>query len=208
METIIEGCKSIVPCEGKEDVITWIAHPKGQFIVLSAWNVFGRKAAVNTWHRLICSSPSISRHCFISWLAAGNKLKTLDTVAEWKGGVDITCVYCHGAVDSRDHLYFDCAFSTSIWKTVLHKLGERRIPRVWSFELQRASIKYKGKSLRAAIARSAWHACKYHIWKARNGNIFEGIALSESKVVECIKQDVECRLMGTKGLHQKVRNGC
>ncbi|PKI69839.1 hypothetical protein CRG98_009714 [Punica granatum] len=127
-------------------------------------------------------------------------------VAKWKGGVDRTCVFYHGAVESRDHLYFDWAFSTSVWKTVLQMLGERRNPRYRSFELQWASIKYKGKSLRAAIARLAWHACIYHIWKAGNGNIFEGIALSESKVVGCIKQDVKCRLMGVKGLHQKVRN--
>nr|GEU55809.1 plasma membrane ATPase 4-like [Tanacetum cinerariifolium] len=51
-------------------------------------------------------------------MKALGKLMTQDRLKEWNPGVDFTCFLCSACEDSHNHLFFQCTFSSKIWKSM------------------------------------------------------------------------------------------
>ncbi|KAF3576855.1 hypothetical protein DY000_02030902 [Brassica cretica] len=47
---------------------------------------------------------------------------TRDHLISWGIQTDPLCLLCNRANESRDHLYFDCSFSTSVWSHFASRL--------------------------------------------------------------------------------------
>ena len=52
----------------------------------------------------------------MAWLAARDRLSTMDRISKWDRGVDVTCVLCKSEPETRSHLFFECRFSAQIWE--------------------------------------------------------------------------------------------
>lgn len=40
----------------------------------------------------------------------------MDRIAKWSHGVDDLCVLCKNAPETRNHLFFECSYSSQIWE--------------------------------------------------------------------------------------------
>ena len=100
----------------------------------------------------------------------------------------ISCSLCQeNARETREHLFFDCAFSKGCWN---------RLGWCWNTSLefnqmlhsQRSSFSHHG--FMELFLLAAWN-----IWKERNGLIFQGIQPSITSCLANLKSDLSLHLI-------------
>ena len=140
------------------------------------------------------------KHAVISWMATLNRLPTKDGMKKWGIEVDEECILCKEGKESRDHMFFTCRFSKSIWKRVLTLCGLQREVLSWVEELNWAIKKLKGKSLISKVLMINWNAYIYYIWRERNCRLFKHKEETEKQILEHMKISVKHRLTGLRNL--------
>ena len=141
-----------------------------------------------TWHRLVWSYLSIPKHDVITWMAILNRLPTMDRLMAWGIGVGGTCKLCLDEMESREHMFFGCLYSRSIWEVILTKCGIKRKIGSWTEKLEWAIQHLKGKSMKSTIMRIAWKAFIYCIWRERNNRVHNNASETAVQVFEPSKR--------------------
>ena len=81
-------------------------------------------------------------------------------------------VFCQRELETRDHLFFGCAFSQRIWKEILKHFGLNREVG-WNEELKWVVQRLKGRALISILLRIAWNAFvrfRFDLTKSKNKN--------------------------------------
>ena len=162
----------------------------------NAWEKIRPKQEKVVWHRVLWAPFTVPKFALIAWMAILNRLPTMDRLQAW--GLEVTgiCVLCKQEMESRNHMFFSCAYSKQIWKEILILCGLKRATYGWEEELQWAYKNFKGKSLTSIILRSTWSAYIYFVWKERNGRLYKSKEETREQVLEQIKQRTRIRLGG------------
>jgi hypothetical protein len=50
-----------------------------------------------------------------------DKLLTGERLLKWGYKGEIQCYFCHSQLETRDHLFFECSFSSRIWNYCMVK---------------------------------------------------------------------------------------
>lgn len=74
------------------------------------------------WTQGVLFSKATLKFSFITWLAMLDRLSTMDRVSKWSIGVDDVCVLCRTSPESQSHIFFDCLFSSFIWKKLRNEI--------------------------------------------------------------------------------------
>lgn len=135
-----------------------------------------------------------------------NRLPTKDRLLAWGLQVDGCCCFFHSEMETRNHLFFECNYSKTVWKEVLSLCSLQRSPRQWNFELQWPVLKLRGKALISIVLWLAWGAFFYWIWRKWNCRIFGNTRLSEKVILEKIKDAVLMSLSGTRIRSDEIVN--
>ncbi|GJT44410.1 reverse transcriptase domain-containing protein [Tanacetum coccineum] len=66
---------------------------------------------------MVWFSHCVPRHAFLLWLVMRNSLKTQDRLKQWDVSINtdlnlLRCSFCDLQADSREHLFFECSYST------------------------------------------------------------------------------------------------
>lgn len=69
--------------------------------------------------------PVESKAIFITWLVVLRRLSTKDRLLKWNIQIDQLCCFCGTGLKSIEHLFFQCSFTSKIWKSVLSLLKIR-----------------------------------------------------------------------------------
>ena len=171
---------------------------KGNFSVADVWKEIRSKREKVTWHKLLWGSIAIPKHTIVVWMAILNRLPTKDRLISWDIDMNGTCCLCQEEPETRDHIFFGCIYSRSIWEKLLSLCGINREIGNWSEELQWAAQNLKGRNLTSTLLRLAWKTLIYQVWKERNGRLHGNTERTNLQVLEAIK-DVTCiRLAGIK----------
>ena len=112
------------------------------------------------WDKLIWFSYHIPKHPVISWMAILNRLPTKDRLLSWGIEVDGRCLFCQSELETRDHLFFGCRYSKSIWEAVLQLCQLNRRTASWNEELHWGISRLKGKAL-ISVALPGMHIYIY-----------------------------------------------
>ena len=166
----------------QEDCITWRLTHNGVYSVSSAWNFIQTHHSKVPWFRILWGQMHIPRHSFICWLAMKKRLATKNRLLKWRLVNDASCCFCGYNEESLNHLFFDCCFTTDVWKKVLFACQINRNPLSFNREVSWFSKKASGKSLLARTRRIAFCATIYYLWQAINESIFQQI-VPDSQVV-------------------------
>lgn len=105
-----------------------------------------------------------------AWLLLSDRLNTKDMLQRrhWHVTDNYDCVLCsNGDREDRDHLFFNCNFSSRIWNYLQIKWGTG-CSLVQSAEIARRSFRHVFFTEVAALA--CWH-----IWKSRNARVFDQV---------------------------------
>lgn len=72
----------------------------------------------NNRNKVVQYKHSIPRWSIIQWMALLGRLATKDRLHKWGGLTSDQCVLCFAAEETHDHLFFQCPFSTQLWRSI------------------------------------------------------------------------------------------
>lgn len=139
---------------------------KTYFSSSSTWEQVRDKKPTVFWRKTVWFTQGVPRFSFIVWLAVKNRLSTGDRMRVW--GIQQGCVLCGERDETRDHLFFACPYSFTVWDKLVNRLSGDRTDPDWMATLQYVS----GNSLQLLdriLFKMAFQTCVYHLWKERNG---------------------------------------
>ena len=105
------------------DVVLWKHSDdvyKPSFSTARTWNQIWEKKNVVFWSKGVWFSQGVPRFSFIVWLAVRNRLSTGDRMRTW--GIQQGCPLYGERDETRDHLFFACPFSFTVWDTLANRL--------------------------------------------------------------------------------------
>lgn len=100
------------------------------------------------------------------------------------------CVLCMKGIDSQDHIFFECAFSSWVWKQVLIRFDlSRQSKNGLIQELQQLQSEFPKSGQLINFARILFRITLWRIWKERCRRIFEGTSTMKSNLLIDILHD-------------------
>ncbi|XP_019225247.1 PREDICTED: uncharacterized protein LOC109206839 [Nicotiana attenuata] len=143
------------------------------YSISSMYNQLRGDFTNKSWKRLICNSKGCPKWIFIMYLALQERLSTKDRMSKWGIQVEQTCPLCEQEMESHQHLFFSCKYSTEIWSKILTWLGITRQVYSWKDEVEWATRNITGKGAKTELYRLSVAGAIYHVWIERNCKIFQ-----------------------------------
>ncbi|KAJ6346533.1 hypothetical protein OIU78_009044 [Salix suchowensis] len=179
----------------------WAHHPSGKFTIKSAWELMRDKKPENCTHKLLWFTSNIPRHAFILWLAVQGRLRTMDRAYRDTEGA--TCTLCESEMESHDHLFFKCNYSTTVWMNINLKVQLQWRNADWADFIKWAAQDWgKKNNFRHLTACLVLSSTVYFLWYERNRRIFREEAHSPSSLTEEIFQLLRTHLANLEKAYQ------
>ncbi|XP_022007436.1 uncharacterized protein LOC110906641 [Helianthus annuus] len=126
-----------------QDRLVWINY-EGKAVHFSSWEVWNNirhRENIVDWFNMVWFKQCIPRHSFNLWLVIRNKLKTQDRLTIWEAGSAtnlnlMCCPLCNHGKDSRDHLFFECFYSSEVWNSIKDMAGMGDVNGQWNDIMQ------------------------------------------------------------------------
>ncbi|XP_060210989.1 uncharacterized protein LOC132638012 [Lycium barbarum] len=136
----------------------------GKFSIKCVYVLFTPQFPKVNWKSLTMVQGEIPKHQFILWMAIQERLATVDRLEKWGIQVPPDCVLCNTKeMETFTHLFFDCAYARSMWKSLLQCLGMMRQITTWETEIQWLSSRVKQGKAGTHIIGWLFGACVYHV---------------------------------------------
>lgn len=134
-----------------------------------------------SWRNLMLVQNVIPRHKFTAWLAAHQRLPTVDRLA--KVGIQLPSLYifCKQYEETFHHLYFECCITRQLWYRVCCWLGCQRQILTWEEELTLICKGARSAAWRKSVLATAFVNVVAIIWKSRNNMRFQNLAFDEGR---------------------------
>ncbi|KAJ6764100.1 hypothetical protein OIU74_023055 [Salix koriyanagi] len=185
---------SFAPNHLKKDVLFWGASQKTKFTIAEVWEHLRPRKQKTDMATILFFKGHIPRHGFLLWLTSQGKLRTMDRLHG--GSVGRTCVLCGLEAENHEHLFFNCTFSSEVWRGIngLHNLSwpNHHWPRILSWA---AKHHRKKSSIGSTVARLTLAATVYFIWKERNQRVFNKIYHPPRSVMEEIHEQLSSYML-------------
>lgn len=166
--------------------------PVQKFPTAATWTFLFPPGQQVSWHKQVWFAGHIPKHAFLTWVNVRHRLATRDRMRRWGLQVPASCVLCFTHNESREHLFFECSFSSVVWQ---HFTSAANLHPPPSFE---ATLSWLGRpssnSHLVLIIRFIYQASKYAIWKERNSRLHAAISRPPEAVIADIKDTVRLRL--------------
>ncbi|KAG7578747.1 Endonuclease/exonuclease/phosphatase superfamily [Arabidopsis thaliana x Arabidopsis arenosa] len=166
--------------------------PSNKFSTANTWQALHPSPISVPWHKAVWFKDRVPKHAFICWVVTWNRLHTRDRLARWGLPIPKVCVLCNDLAESRDHLFFQCRFSSDIWGffTAAARLNP---PSQFMNCLTWLLSASRDKNL-SLIIKHIFQATIYFIWKERNLRIHSGVARHCNLIIKEIQLIVRARL--------------
>lgn len=117
---------------------------------------------------------------------------TRDRLLRWGLSVPKECLLCVGHDETRQHLFFDCSYSSQVWSYFLSKL-HLTAPQCFEEGLRWLKNPSRDKNVKL-IVRLLHQACLYLIWKERNARLHSDLVKQPQAIIAEIKNTLRLRL--------------
>lgn len=144
-----------------------------KFCSKSVWEAIHPAKPTVPWASLTWHKGLIPKHDISVWLFILNRNPTLDRLASWGLDVEVTCLLCGSANESRNHLFFECSYTRPIWGALTQRLRFQDIPYDWESTLKRLYQAIPNQNSTIALLQ-VWQAIIYEVCKERNKRYDEG----------------------------------
>jgi len=119
-----------------------------------------------------------------------NRLSTRDKLLTWGYQGDAQCVFCRNGLESRDHLFFKCNFSSRIQIACLQRCNVMAPPLVWQVLINEGCRNWILKTMMDVLCRLVLSSIVYGIWRARNEIKHHGQPKTEEQTLKLIFWEV------------------
>ncbi|XP_048633024.1 uncharacterized protein LOC125607208 [Brassica napus] len=192
----------------EEDVVLWKGKQdiyKDQFLTSETWNHIRTKKEKVSWHRGIWFTHATPKHRFCTWLAIRNWLTMGDKMVTWNAGIDGTCVLCMQQLETRNHLFFGCDYSSSLWYKLMNVFMGNGYSEEWIdvvLFIQKPNL----DRTRSFLVRYVFQSTIYMIWHERNCRRHDERPRSPEVLFAMIDRLVKNRIMSIRA--QDMRLDC
>jgi hypothetical protein len=132
------------------------------------WETLREKEPTMNWKKIVCFSVAIPWHSFFLWLVFRDAIVTNERMCKWGYAGDCLCPFCRGKLESREHLFFKCSFSSRVWRKLMASCLVFNLVEGWKEVAQWCVVALKGDSLKTRLCKLSIGAAVYHLWKHRN----------------------------------------
>ncbi|KAF2597665.1 hypothetical protein F2Q68_00008803 [Brassica cretica] len=94
-----------------------------KFLACSTWHQIRQRKDNLQWSKLVWFSQGVFHYAFITWLAFRDRLATGHRTSRW--GQPQCCMFCGEPDETREHLYFACPYTYTLWLQVVDKRSEQ-----------------------------------------------------------------------------------
>ncbi|KAG2289826.1 hypothetical protein Bca52824_049430 [Brassica carinata] len=88
-------------------------------------------------------------------------------MVKWNQGIDGGCAFCKQQLETRDHLFFRCTYSSSLWTRLMCQLMGTHYTEEWSNLILFMSQSPLSRT-QMFLARYVFQTTLYMIWRERN----------------------------------------
>ncbi|XP_010412544.1 PREDICTED: uncharacterized protein LOC104698855 [Camelina sativa] len=138
------------------------------FSTRDTWNHIRTTSNVVAWHKEVWFDHAVPKYSFCVWLAALNKLSIGDHMLCWNRDADGTCVLCHSALETRNHLFFSCHYATEVWGALAKGLFRTQYMTDWETNLTSISNQQQPR-VEDFLRRCVFQVVVYTLWREHNG---------------------------------------
>lgn len=171
-----------------------VIDPPSVFSTSKTWISLNPPPPLVPWHKAVWFSQKIPKHSFIVWLLLKGRMLTRDRLRSWGLVVPVECLLCGHAAETTLHLYFDCPFSSAVWRVMLSNL---RLPFPTRLaEIVQWLISTPMHKKIKIILKLVFQAAVYFIWRERNSRLHSGPHKPPSLIVKEIQLQVRAKLLG------------
>ncbi|GJU13779.1 putative reverse transcriptase domain, reverse transcriptase zinc-binding domain protein [Tanacetum coccineum] len=173
------------------------------FSVSNAWEAIRPRGIEVGWSRIVWFSHCIPRHAFHLWLVMRKSLKTQDNIRPWDVGPDVDisrlrCPLCNLHPDSHDHLFFECSFSSQVWRHVRHLADMDVVPSTAQDIVSHLLPLSNKRTAKSIIGRLVLAASAYFVWIERNNRLFKKIKRPPEEIRDLIMVTVRLKLVSLR----------
>lgn len=179
----------------ENDIVVWKDSTDGLFSLKTAWETIRAHENKVDWYAVVWFANNISKHSFLAWRVMMRRLPTQSRLCKLKILRMSQCCFCWNARETDEHLFFQCPFSSSIWKHVLSWIHPtRRRARPFYNECMWILQTYKSNKISSLVAKLVFCASLYQIWWERNQRRFGSTSRTASMILETIQWQVQTKI--------------
>ncbi|XP_056841874.1 uncharacterized protein LOC130495007 [Raphanus sativus] len=149
-----------------------------------------------TWAKIVWFSYGIPRHNFLTWLVLLDRCPTKDRLIRWGMNVTPLCLLCNTSHENRNHLFFDCVYSATIWRQTMDRCGFHTSTSWDCIVTQLQALQVNRDSKRLTLI--AMQACIYWIWSERNKRLHHQVFRPPEVLFSLIDKQVRNRLQSIR----------
>ena len=191
------ACINSVPApaeDADEDRTLW-RHGDGEykekFSSTKTWEQLRGSYPKLQWCKVVWFRQSIPHFSFITWLAFKDRLATGARTRAW--GIVQPCLLCGEPDETRDHLFFACPFSFTVWLDLVgFILGPNANPD-WTTTITSITSNRRKETDRCLL-KLALQASIHSIWRERNSRRHNNNPTSTGQLVHYIDKTIRNRL--------------
>jgi len=123
LKSLLPGAGNMIECL-HDDSFLWKTEdhaPSITFSTAKTWSTLHPIVNVVPWHMTVWFKHHIPKHAFISWVVTWNRLHTCDRLHNWGLSIPSICVLSNQHDETRNHLFFECDYSSQIWRHFMAK---------------------------------------------------------------------------------------
>jgi len=139
-----------------------------------------------------------SKYSFITWIAIHNRLTTGDRLPKWNVGASGNYFLRGEEVETRDHLFFSCSYSSQVWSALAHGILDHRFTTSWRSIIPLISAK-STTPIYTFTLRYVFQITIYSLWRERNGRCHGETSTPAHTLKRTIDKNV-CNQLSTMAL--------
>jgi hypothetical protein len=174
----------------------WTASKKGSYVSSDTWETLRCRHPEVEWWSLVWFAYAIPKQAFILWLVMRDSLTTGERLAKWGFSGAVDCLFCRNGLETRNHLFFECSFSSRIWRAGMTRCNVDDPPLLWEDILLLGCNHWKHKTLSAFLCRLVLSSTVYNLWRARNEIKHHGQPKTEEQILKSVFWEVRSRILG------------
>lgn len=160
----------------------------------NTWSNIRKKKDQVMWSRLIWFQQGVPRFAFITWLAVRDRLSTGHRTAQW--GQAQYCLYCGEPDETRDHLFFACPYTFTLWLKVAGNLFGMDPDPDWDTTITRLLTGHYDR-LTFILLRLELQVTIYYFWRERNERLHNHVSKPVEHIARLVDKTVRNRIMST-----------
>lgn len=163
---------------------------KACFSSSRTWDQIRVRSPAVTWSELVWFPQAIPRCSFIAWLAVRNRLSTGDRTQAW--GEHQHCRLCGEPQETRDHLFFACPYTYTVWTETIGSLLPRPNPD-WNITITMLLSRRRTATV-TCLLRLSFQTVLHSVWRERNSRKHNGLFRSAHELIRQIDKMIRNRV--------------